>query len=153
MKQFRNTNYEIGEDGLVINTKTQHIKSTFISNGFIYTTLSINNKRLQIGIHRLVAEVYLQDFTSDCIIEFKDGDKTNVHYLNLQVKPDKKKSNFDSTSISQYNLDGEFIRDFKSVYEVSKYLGKSSSTAFRYALKHSGNYQGYHWKINNQLEK
>ena len=45
-----------------------------------------------------------------------------------------------------------FLHD-STTHEASKYLGKSSSTAFRYALKRSGNYQGYHWIINNQLEK
>ena len=73
----------------VFNTKTN--KYLFISNRekttdntYKVVTLKIGNIYKKFYIHRLVADTYIENEYNLPIINHKDGDKSNNHYLNLE---------------------------------------------------------------------
>lgn len=81
MKQFRDTNYLITENGEVFNKKRQVFIKPWIRSGYYYISLGAKNK---FAIHRLVAEIYCEGFNLDLDVNHKDGNKLNNHYSNLE---------------------------------------------------------------------
>lgn len=77
--------YEITKNGEIINKKTNKEKYSWVNNrGYKYVCIQINNKRKNIGIHRLVAEVYLEKVNGKNMINHKNGNKLDNRVENLE---------------------------------------------------------------------
>ena len=89
MKQFRNTQYFISEDGKVFNKKGKQIsikirkepKSSFER---AYISLNINKKQQHFTLSRIIAEVYIPNPDNLPQVNHKDGNPLNNHYSNLE---------------------------------------------------------------------
>ena len=94
-----NGNYLISEcgkvfskDRVIYNNKYSYVKngkeltSVLNKSGYKYVTLSVNNKKKNIAIHKLVANAFLghNPCGYDMTIDHIDGNKQNNHFLNLQ---------------------------------------------------------------------
>ena len=53
--------------------------------GYLYTSMSNNNKKKNKTIHQLVAAAFIPNFKYGMIINHKDGNKLNNHVSNLEV--------------------------------------------------------------------
>ena len=85
-KKFRNTRYEISEYGDVKNISTKRIlKSSFVPKGYLHISLRIDSGRKTFLVHRLVAEVFLKEFSENYTVDHIDENKTNNHFLNLRM--------------------------------------------------------------------
>ena len=107
MKQFRDTNYWVTEDGIIYrkfggfytnNGLTPLGKSTKKwrpekwkickphpnHEGYIRYTFFINGKYVGRRIHQVVAECYLGPCPVGLEVDHIDNNKTNNHYTNLQ---------------------------------------------------------------------
>jgi hypothetical protein len=85
MKQFRDTEYYVTEDGKVYSNKFnkwREIKSS-INKYYLCVDLCFKNEKKTYTIHRLVAECYLPNPDNLPIVEHKDDIKTNNHVSNL----------------------------------------------------------------------
>ena len=84
MKQYKDTQYYVTNDGNVINKKGK-IKAFQISNaGYKRVCLSINGKQTMMSIHRIVAETYLSNTFNKPMVNHIDGNKLNNNTNNLE---------------------------------------------------------------------
>jgi hypothetical protein len=86
MKQFRDTDYYITEDGNVhrkCKISFKKLKPSISNVGYLRIGLTINKKQSKFLIHRLVAECYISNPNNLPVVEHRDDIKTNNHVLNL----------------------------------------------------------------------
>jgi hypothetical protein len=86
MKQFRDTEYYVTEDGKIYSNKFnkwREMKPSSDKDGYLQLNLYTNNKLKTYKIHRLVAECYLSNSDNLPLVEHKDDIKTNNHVSNL----------------------------------------------------------------------
>ena len=101
MKQFRDTNYFITEDGQlykfwpekkyvfsrgtkIIPERWQKLKLHSNQQGYLIYNFSLPNKRGCIGISQIVAECYLGPCPIGYQVDHIDNNRKNNHYTNLQ---------------------------------------------------------------------
>ena len=83
MKRYLNTMYLISIDGRIFNEKTgKELKQYDNGNGYLKLTLTIDGKQVQKLSHRIVAETYLIDKSTQ--VNHKDGNKKNNYIENLE---------------------------------------------------------------------
>ena len=112
------------------------------TNGYFQVVLSKNKETKKCLVHRLVAEVFLDNPENKPQVNHKDEDKTNNFvFLNEDGSVDKEKSNLEwstpkensnhgtrtermtkakSKPVLQLSLDGELIREWPSIMECER---------------------------------
>lgn len=83
MKQFRDTPYFITEQGDVYRggEKRKLYKS---NKGYFIADFWVNGIRTKHNLHRVVAELYVENIEQKCCVNHIDGDKTNNNVSNLE---------------------------------------------------------------------
>ena len=121
-------------------------------NGYLKVNLSKNGKAKNFRVHRLVAEAYIPNPDNLPMINHKDENKTNNCLQNLEWCDAKYNINYGTRNdkirkpILQYDLDGNFIREWKCAADV----GEEVRSNIVHCLK--GRYKtacGYIWKYKN----
>ena len=114
------------------------------SKGYLIVKLFKDGKVKNYRIHRLVAEAYIPNPDNLPQVDHIDNDKTHNYVNNLQWITNRdncRKSN--SKPILQYDLDGEFIREWECAADV----GKEAQANICYCLKgKTKSAYGYIWK-------
>jgi hypothetical protein len=83
MKQFRDTPYFVTEHGDVYRGGSK--KKLYKSNKTYYVAdFWVNGIRSKHNVHRLVAELYVENIEQKCCVNHIDGDKQNNHFSNLE---------------------------------------------------------------------
>lgn len=82
-KKFRNTNYEVSENGEVRHITKKTIRKPY-KGEYLRISLYENKKQFTIHIHEIMAELYLIKPNYKCCINHKDGNKYNNHIDNLE---------------------------------------------------------------------
>lgn len=79
-------NYRIDRNGVVHNTKTGVIKSSYInkSNGYLYVDLYKDNKAYKRPIHRLIAETFIPNPENKPTVDHINGNRTDNRIENLR---------------------------------------------------------------------
>lgn len=136
--------YEISNLGNIKNTKTwtgnmyiekeRKLKPTIYKNG--YKNIVLKGKHF--SIHRLVAKTFIPNPNNYPVVNHIDGNKLNNNVDNLEwctyshneieayrigiknPKPTK--------SIVQYDLNGNFVKEWKNLSEIKRELGYSTGT-------------------------
>lgn len=72
------------EDGKNRIQKGRVLKTQISSKGYERVSLSVNKKRFQTGVHRLVGLCFVENPDNKDQINHKDGNKLNNHYTNLE---------------------------------------------------------------------
>jgi HNH endonuclease/NUMOD1 domain/NUMOD4 motif len=121
--------YTISLDGKVFNSKKELKLGTY--NGYFGLTLVQGGKKRTLYVHRLMAQTFLENPNNHRYVNHKDGNKKNNNLRNLEwcTQSENSQHAYDTglsvsrgIPILQYTLDGEFIREYKSVVEASKIL-------------------------------
>lgn len=77
--------YEVSDNGSVRSLKTGRIlKAANNNRGYLYVELQVSGKQERFYIHRLVAELFVDNEYGLPVVHHKDGVKTNNHYTNLE---------------------------------------------------------------------
>ena len=82
--------YIVYENGVIFDRKNiQFVRQWVDPKGYVYTSFKlIDNSRMAIGLHRIVAFLYCEnpynDYSSEIEVNHKDGVKTNNFYTNLE---------------------------------------------------------------------
>jgi hypothetical protein len=83
MKQFRDTPYFVTEHGDVYRGGEK--KKLYKSNkGYNIVDFCVNGIRTKHNLHRVVAELYVENHEQKCCVNHIDGNKLNNHFLNLE---------------------------------------------------------------------
>jgi len=126
------TNYEISNCGQVKNKNTNKILKQTLVNGYFSVGLRANNKTMTSFLHRLVAISFLVCLDETYVVNHKDGCKTNNNVENLEwiSRSENSKHSYRLNlhkpiryGVSQYTVDGIFIRNYASLLEAEKDTG------------------------------
>ena len=132
-----------------------------INKGYCYVTLCKNGKHTTFLVHRLVAEAFIPNPNNYPQVNHKDENPSNNCVENLEWCDQKYNSNYGtrnkrifekttngklSRPVLQYDLEGNFIKEFPSTQEVQRELKiyqTSISACCRGKLKTA---YGFKWK-------
>lgn len=78
------SNYSINKEGVVKNNKTNRIKSQFLKNEYYFVCLSDNGKKKNIGIHRLLALVFIPNPDNLPVVDHINRNKQDNRIANLR---------------------------------------------------------------------
>ena len=132
------------------------LKLRFQTDGYLYVSLCKDGKIKNYLIHRLVAMAYIPNPENLPQINHKDENKTNNCLQNLEWcdnsyninygTRNKKVSNSKKIPILQYDLDGNFIREWPSATDVGREVSYNICHCLKGRRKSA---YGYIWKYKD----
>ena len=153
--------YQIDINGNVkslYNYRKNNILKPKIKKGYLQIGLRKNGKRTWYSIHRLVAITFIPNPNNYKCVNHKDENKLNnnvdnlewcsVKYNNCYGTRIERVKNKTSKAVLQYDLNGNFIREYKSVREAIELNNIKSISNI--SLCCNGKYKqvkGYVWKF------
>lgn len=127
--------------------KERKIKPTIANNGYIRVSLTKDKKVKYVNIHRLVAQAFIPNPDNLPCVNHIDGNKENNRVDNLEWcthsynnkeayriglrKAYRGKDNCRSRAILQYDLSGNFIKEWDSLSQITKKLGYDYTCVLR----------------------
>lgn len=168
----------IGRLGIPYTRPAQQIRVVISqSNGYGYVRLSKNGKSKNYRVHRIVADLFVENPNGYNVVNHKDENKANnradnlewcthdynVHYGTGISRTRAWMMENRAKPIQQYSKSGDFIREFPSVMDASKELNiehiniikcakgsmDMAHNGKRYSRKTAG---GYVWKYKEDHE-
>ena len=137
--------YGITSCGKVWSYRRQKfLKPFYDKNGYLRVQLCKNGKCKKYKLHRLVADAYIPNPDNLPEVDHIDNDKTHNYINNLQWlshKDNSRKSN--NKPILQFDLNGNFIREWECAYDVGKEVKQGINNCLRGRTKSA---YGYIWK-------
>ena len=142
-----NSDYLATEDGRIVNAKTKRILKGSLRNDY---------KRFYIKAkwysgHRLIWEAFKGPIPKGSYIDHIDGNRSNNALNNLRLVSQSENmynvttlGNGTAKKIYQYDLQGNFIAEYKSIRAAAKELS-ISDVAIGSAIKRQGSSGGYLW--------
>lgn len=125
--------YQVSNCGRVKSIKfgkERILKPVTDRHGYLIVGLWKNNKQKTYKVHRLVAEAFLPNPANLTEVNHKDEDKTNNNVENLEFCDRTYNANYGtaiarmtkkkSKTVLQYDLEGNFIREWKSTAECGR---------------------------------
>jgi hypothetical protein len=141
-------------------TKKECLKSFNLHRGYLKVVLSKDGKAKTYRVHRIVAEAFIENPNNYTEVNHIDEDKTNNCVENLEwcnrehnIEHSIKSGKFIIKMVSQYDLEGNFIKTYKSVSEAERETGIPRThickcVLGRYGHKTAG---GYVWKSDKDI--
>jgi len=117
--------YDVSDQGDV-RGKNKQVLQTWIHNGFRQVSLYSNKGKIDVYVHRLVAQAFLANPDGKVKIRFKNGDKLDCRAENLEYgtrEVASGKSNPRAMVIVQLSMDGEFVREWGCGMDIKRELG------------------------------
>lgn len=151
-------NYTISDKGEIVNTNTnKKLKGYIRKDGYVIISLSKGGKKYKCYLHRLVAETFIPNPDNLPQVNHKDEDKTNNCVSNLEWITPKDNCNYGtrnerqglghSKPIEQYDLEGNFIKEWNSAAQVERDLGFNHSNISQCCLGRYNVAYNYKWKF------
>lgn len=123
------TIYSISNFGNIRNDNNNYIKSKYLTPDG-YHTVGIGKRTKQ--VHRLVAKLFLDDYSEELVVNHKDFNRTNNHVSNLEMCTVKENAQY-SASKGRYKRYGELNNNCKYdnavILMIKTYLNLSMSCA------------------------
>lgn len=154
--------YKISNYGNVKSLKNSIIlKPAKNHRGYLHVALYKNNKTKAHRIHRLVAQAFISNPENKPQVNHKDGNKLNncvdnlewvtngenqKHAFKLGLQTNKGSNNPRSRKINQYNLNGDLIKTWNSIYDITKALGIKRSSIWRCCVGKYSKSHNYVWR-------
>lgn len=165
--------YQVSNFGNVKSLITNKIiKPSPNTYGYLNLCLFKNGRKKQITVHKLVAEAFIPNIENKPTVNHEDGNKNNncvdnlswatyseqikhAYDHNLRKKPYGKCNNMygkygnkhhRSKKVYQYNLNGNFIKEWQNAYEIKRELGYSQGEINKCCLNKKNSAYNYLWK-------
>ena len=151
--------YAITSCGKVWSYKyKKFLKPVINHKGYLRVQLYKDGQSKMYGVHRIVAEAYLPNPENLPQINHKDENKTNNCLQNLEWCDSKYNANYGTRNkkvsnslkipILQYDLDGNFIREWNSATDVGREVHSHICACARGKLSTA---YGYKWKYKRDI--
>jgi len=158
--------YAISSEGEIVNKTNDYIKAIRVKDGYCFVKLSDETRNGKYhSVHRLVAKAFIP--TSDYLlhVNHKDGNKLNNHYSNLEWCTQLENNRHAIRTglhnpqlirirpVYQYDLSGNFIREWQSGRFAARELGISETTISKTALGQNNRKQtgGFRWAFKDRV--
>ena len=177
MEQWKNIEgyegiYLISSEGRIFSVQSNRTLKTSINNsGYGRVELFKERKMARRLMHRLVAQAFIPNPENFPIINHKDENPSNNRVENLEwcthayntnygnciakIKANavhkKGAENRQSKTVYQFDLQGNFIKEFGGVHEASRQTGFDSKSIAKCGTGHLKTYGGYVWKYENKF--
>ncbi len=124
--------YRIYSDSRIYSNRVKRFMSTQKNTyGYESVTLHVNNKHKRYLVHRLVAQIFLENNDpTKKFVNHKDSDITNNNLSNLEWVTPKQNSQhafakglLRTRAVSQHDLKGNYIRSYNSIVEANVAIG------------------------------
>lgn len=131
--------------------KEKILKGKIDKNGYVMVCLC-NGKSKYIRVHRLVAEAFIPNKNKFPIINHKDENKQNNNVNNLEWCSYSYNNSYGTRNnkiikaIIQYDLEGNVIKEYKSIMEASRILNLNHSGIIQALKNKTKTAYGYIWK-------
>ena len=172
---FIKSNGRLGKDGRRL--KGVVLKPWLGNHGYLMVSLMVDGKDHRCLVHRLVAEVFLGEAPFNTEIDHKDGNKLNNAANNLEWVTRKENlrraqnlglitvserqqeirkqlsvisREMNKKSISQFSLDGKFIKTYEAVSDACRERGFDPSALGRAASGKQKTSYGYLWRWSEE---
>lgn len=84
-KEIKGLVYKIGNHGTIIGPQRGEVKQRYSKDGYrVVTVGALNQQRSQAFVHRLVAELFVDNLEGKEEVNHKDFNRENNHYTNLE---------------------------------------------------------------------
>lgn len=157
------SNYKIGNNGTLININTNKIiKPISVSHGYLLYHLSINGKRINKLVHRLVAEIFIENINNLPEVDHIDGNILNNNVSNLKWctrtennnNPIHKENlsnsnNKNKKTIYKLDLNGNILEEFSSIKECARITGYSRGNIWKCLNNNNYTYKGFKWQYKH----
>lgn len=137
--------------------RAERILVPHIVNKYYYVVLS-NRKPKTFKLSRIVAKAFIPNPENKPQVNHKNGIKTDDRVENLEWNTasenqrhsiDVLGKKFSSKPVSQFNLDGIFVKSFDSQNEAANYFGGTPSNISQCISGKSKSAFGFKWKFKN----
>lgn len=143
------------------------------NNGYLYCQLSKDNKTSPKMVHRLVAEAFIDNPENKPTVNHIDGNRENNVVENLEwatytennvhslyelngYKPGERRNKRGSKVVLQYDLQGNFIKEYPSYREAQRQTGITTiyvaCQGEKRAKKRQMTAGGYIWKYKEDIQ-
>ena len=166
-------NYEISTNGEVrtkeyYDSRNHLRKSKLLEKqvnnvGYEYVILSNDiEKHKTLTVHRLVAKTFFNDYCDNLEVNHINGVKTDNRIENLEMTTHceniKKRYEIGNDGnnykeVEQYDLDGNYIKTYKSSYEAEKMTGVGRTCIGGCCRNEHHTAGGYIWKFKSKIEE
>lgn len=142
-------------------------------NGYLFVCLSKNDKKKTVKTSRLVAEVFIENPENKSQVNHIDGNKLNNCVYNLEwctckeniqhawnnklkfitnkmKKHIKEMQNNRIKKVRQYDIEGNFIKEWDSALEIENHLGIKKDCIYRCCQNKNKTSYGYVWKYSEE---
>lgn len=150
------TDYEIDEQGQIYSHKTNKFLTGYVDNtGYITVLLTVDGKKKNYLVHRLVAQTFIPNKDNLPIVNHKDGNKLNNSVDNLEwVTQSQNRTHAIQTKISDLaygkrnksQIDINDIDNWKQYKDTNYYISKDGqvwNSKTKILLKQTPNQSGY----------
>ena len=140
--------YAVTPEGEVWSYKSnKFLKPKFQTDGYLFVSLCKNGLKKNYRIHRLVSEAYIPNPENLPQVDHINEDKTNNCVNNLQWITNRDNSRKSKNKpILQFDLDGNFIRDWECASDVGKEV---KGHIYRCLKGRQKTAYGFVWKYKN----
>jgi hypothetical protein len=145
--------------GQILRQRSRNKKHGNSKTHYSMVTLWDNGKKLDVEVHRLVANAFIENPNGEKYVNHKDGNGLNNSVDNLEwcsASYNAKHSvyvlgnnpkRWKAKAILQKTLDGEIVKEWESAWEIQRQLGFCQVSISRCCrrVKKSGIMYGYLW--------
>lgn len=159
--------YQVSNLGRVKSINRQGTKGVILKiikgkNGYYYVPIRKNKKQKNALVNRLVAEAFIPNPYNKPQVNHKDENKGNNCSYNLEFCDHKYNCNYGtrnkkissslSTRINQYDLEGNFMKEYLGAMCIQRELGISNSSVIQCCKGKYKTAGGYIWKYKEENE-
>lgn len=155
---IRFQNYFISSKGRVRHAIKNNLLKPSLTCGYYKVRLSKNGITQDFMIHKLVYQLFKNDYDEDKIIDHIDGNKLNNDINNLRQVANsenalyslyEQKTNSSTKEVAQYDLNNNLLKIFRSTREAAKELNLDASTISKVCRGQNKTHGGFIFKYTS----